>query len=208
MSGAQKNIATSAGLGLAAGLLLSIAVTAGNFALPSFALPLAIFGFPAAAGCVIAVAKRLAARLPVAPSLAKFLIVGSVSTLLELAVLNLLFAATGITAGAGFSAFKAFTYLLGMANSFVFNKYWSFDAHGTNVALEAGKFAAVNVLGLVLNVGTASFIVNVMGAPPGVSGALWANFAALVAVGIVLIWNFLNYKFFVFRREARSSSAA
>ncbi len=205
MTSFEKNIAMAAGLGLAAGICIGAALTAGNFPLPIFAFFALLAAAPLGAGIAIAVALSFAGRFPFAPALIKFLIVGAVSTFLELAVLNVLFAITGVTAGVLFSVFKALTYILGMTNSYVFNKYWSFGAQGTNRYAEIGKFIAVNIMGLIINVGTASLIVNGIGAPSGISGAAWANFAAIVAVFVVLVWNFLNYKFFVFRTEEKSS---
>ena len=58
----------------------------------------------------------------------------------------------------------------------------------------------VSTIGLFINVGALSLIVNSIGAPGAVSPALWANIGALIATAASLIWNFLGYKFIVFRK--------
>ena len=57
-----------------------------------------------------------------------------------------------------------------------------------------------NLVGVGLNVAAAHVIVNVVGAPPGISAKLWANIAAVSGAGFTLFTNFFGYKFFVFRK--------
>jgi len=129
----------------------------------------------------------------------KFIIVGGLNTFLDFAVLNFLISLSGIAAGAGFSLFKGISFLVAVTNSYFWNKYWTFEST-TKKELEFVQFVVVSAVGLFINVGVASFIVNNIGPPSAVSPALWANIGALVAVAASLIWNFLGYKFIVFRR--------
>ena len=129
----------------------------------------------------------------------KFTIVGGLNTFLDFAVLNFLIASSGIVAGLGFSFFKGISFLVAVTNSYFWNKYWTFESQ-TKKELEFVQFAVVSTIGFFINVGVASFIVNNIGVPSAVSPTLWANFGALVAVAASLIWNFLGYKFIVFRR--------
>lgn len=129
----------------------------------------------------------------------KFIIVGGLNTFLDFAVLNFLIAASGIAAGLGFSFFKGISFLVAVTNSYFWNKYWTFEST-TKKELEFIQFAVVSTIGWFINVGVASFIVNTIGAPAGISPVIWANVGALVAVAASLIWNFLGYKFIVFRK--------
>lgn len=129
----------------------------------------------------------------------KFIIVGGLNTFLDFAVLNFLIASSGIAAGLGFSFFKGISFLVAVTNSYFWNKYWTFESTAKK-ELEFIQFIVVSTIGLFINVGVASLIVNSVGAPGGLSDALWANVGALVAVAASLIWNFLGYKFIVFRR--------
>ena len=53
----------------------------------------------------------------------------------------------------------------------------------------------------LLNVAWASYMVDVVGAPAGISAKLWDNIAALSSVFLVLTWNFLGMKYIVFKKR-------
>jgi len=148
----------------------------------------------------IAVANRSEKWIPSAAQMMKFSIVGSLSTLIELFILNILFILTGITSGIGFSFFKSFTFLVALLNSYILNKTWTFKVKNTSFRPEFLKFALSNILGLVLNVTTASLVVNTIGPQFGISSLGWANVGAIVAVVVTMTWNFLSYKFLVFKK--------
>lgn len=64
------------------------------------------------------------------------------------------------------------------------------------------QFLVVSVIGFFINVGTASLVVNVIGPigpVGGVSPVLWANIGAVIATLASMTWNFLGYKFIVFK---------
>ncbi len=136
---------------------------------------------------------------PVLFQFGKFIVVGGLNTFLDLGVLNLLIILTGITAGYGFSIFKATSFIVSVINSFFWNKLWTFNAQKGNFL----TFFLVNLGGFLINVGVASLLVNVVGAPAGMSLKLWDNVAALSSVVLVLTWNFLGMKFFVFKKAAK-----
>lgn len=148
---------------------------------------------------VFTVGTALGSRIPVVFQLAKFALVGGLSTALELALLNGLFLFFGRTDGLWFSFFKTVTFCVALLNSYIFNKYWSFTASGANVPIEFTKFFISNMIGLLINVGVASFVVNVLPSPSALSQTLWANIGAMVAVFVTMVWNFLSYKFLVFK---------
>ena len=137
--------------------------------------------------------------LAILRQITKFIIVGGVNTFLDFAVLNFLIASSGVAAGFDFSFFKGISFLVAGTNSYFWNKYWTFESK-TKKELEFIQFIVISAIGLFINVGVASFIVNNIGAPGTTSPALWANIGALVAVAVSLIWNFLGYKFIVFRK--------
>jgi len=64
---------------------------------------------------------------------------------------------------------------------------------------EFGQFFMVTLIGLGLNIGVASFVVNVIGPQFGMSETLWANVGGIAAAFGVTAWNFIGYKFFVFK---------
>jgi len=147
------------------------------------------------------VAYWLSRRWPVMIQFVKFGIVGGLNSLIYLAVLNLLISATGIVKGLEYSAFISAAFIVAVINSYIWNKFWVFKASQSGGGSgEFVKFFLVNLLGLLINVGAASFVVNVIGAPAGISPSVWANIGAVSAVFITLFWNFIGMKFIVFKR--------
>lgn len=132
--------------------------------------------------------------------LAKFLVTGALNLLIDLGILNLLMYLTGITAGAGFVGFKTASFLVAVTNSYLWNKFWTFERRNTEgAAKEFSKFVLVSAFGIFLNVSIATILVNVVGPPPAVSAVLWGNIAAVAAALAVFVWNFTGYKLLVFR---------
>lgn len=131
----------------------------------------------------------------------KFIIVGALNTVIDFGLLSVLMWTTGIFAGPLYSLFKGISFIAGTINSYVFNKFWTFRKNDTKeVKKEFAKFFAVASGGLVVNVGIASVVVNSVGPQFGLPQEFWAYAGALCAVLIVMIWNFLGYKFLVFRK--------
>lgn len=132
---------------------------------------------------------------------AKFLVTGVLNTLVDLGTLNLLIYFTGMTTGIWYSVFKGAGFIAAVINSFFWNKFWVFERKGlANAGKEFSKFVSVSAAGIVINVSIASVLVNVMGAPAGVSEKVWGNAAAILAGIAVFVWNFLGYKLLVFRQ--------
>lgn len=157
---------------------------------------LAIFPALSATGLYAAYKIALVWR-PFVFQFGKFFIVGGLNTFVDLGVLNFFILITGITHGVWFTAFKAVSFVAAVINSFLWNKFWTFQRSGNFIVF----FLVVSGSALI-NVGIASYMVNVIGAPDGISPKLWDNIAALSSVVLVLTWNFLGMKYIVFKRRS------
>ncbi len=110
---------------------------------------------------------------------------------------------TGLASGGAFLAFKSISVTLGVINSYIWNKYWTFAAaKSSDARRELVSFMVVTLIAVGVNVAGADVIVNVIGAPSGISSKLWANIGAISGAGLTLFTNFFGYKFFVFRKPA------
>jgi putative flippase GtrA len=138
-------------------------------------------------------------KLAILLQAAKFFLVGTLNTFIDLGVLNIFIMISGIAAGLFYSTFKAFSFLIATINSYFWNKYWTFEKREKPTSREFFKFLITTFFGFLINVGVASFVVNVMGPQAGISEKMWASIGAIVAAFFAFIWNFLASKFIVFK---------
>jgi len=131
-------------------------------------------------------------------------VVGILNTAVDFAVLNALMYITGITSGSKYTLFTGVAFCFAVTNSFIWNKNWTFKSKTKN-SEELFKQICVFVLisavaGLVIKTSTANFVVNIMGPQWGIKSALWANIGNASAVFLTVVWNFIGYKFIVFKK--------
>lgn len=149
----------------------------------------------------------------------KFAAVGVINTLIDYVILNAL-VFLGLTAaitilGQEFLMANIISVFVAMVNSFILNKQWTFKSavEGINLFWEIVKFLVITIIGMfivhqiVFNV----FYYNFPSLFSSVSHFLnldkilsdkfvILNGAKSIAIIISLIWNFIGYKFIVFKR--------
>ena len=132
----------------------------------------------------------------------KFALVGGVNFLLDLGILNLLIFLTGFASGWLYSIFKGASFIVAVINSYLLNKFWTFSdqKQDKKVAKEFLSFIVISLIGLLINNIIASFLVNYVGPQAGISENLWANIGAITASFVGMFWNFVGYKFIVFKK--------
>lgn len=151
--------------------------------------------------CGIAFGYVLSKVRPFFFQLAKFGLIGVTNTVVDLGIYNLFIYLSDVSSGYMIVVFKSFSVLAAIINSYVWNKFWSFEKKEVrNLGEEFTQFLMVSLIGLLLNVGITAFVVNIIGAPAGFTDKAWANIGGLTASILVLTWNFIGYKFFVFKK--------
>lgn len=159
-----------------------------------------IIGFAVFAVFALWIASLLGRLSPTVFQFAKFVAVGGLNTLLDLGILNTLIFFSGIAAGWWYSIFKGISFAIAVINSYFWNKHWTFGVSKTASVKEFSQFFIVSIIGFGANLGIASLVVNFIGAPGNFSPERWANIGAILATIASLIWNFVGYKFFVFKK--------
>jgi putative flippase GtrA len=143
-------------------------------------------------------------RYPLIQQFLKFALIGAMNTLVDLGILNILITLSGHADGIYFTVFKTISFTGAVALSYNLNKRWTFrDTSEEDRAKKFTQFLTISLIGAVINVSTASLVVNYVEPMMQISfltKQLWANIGALAGTGIGLIWNFAGYKFIVFKK--------
>ena len=130
---------------------------------------------------------------------AKFLLIGALATLIDLGVFKFLdftFMGTALTD----MVFKGISFLVATFAKYWGDKFWAFEKmEKTKMGMEITQFYIVTVIGLGINVGVFSLIVTAIGPQFGIVIDTWKTISVLTAAIIVAVWNFLGYKFIVFK---------
>lgn len=140
----------------------------------------------------------IGSRLPVIIQIAKFGVVGVANTVIDFGVLNFLSAYFQIYKGLEISPLNAASFTVAVINSYFWNKHWTFKTKEGKAGKQFVEFIIVSVIAIFINTGLVYLITLV---PPvaGISEALWLNIAKLIATFLSLVWNFVGYKFVVFK---------
>jgi len=133
--------------------------------------------------------------------LAKFLLIGALFAVFDLAILNSLMVYFGVTEGLEYTLFVAFSFLIVTTVKYVANKYWAFEKKKKEgMTLEFSGFLIITLISGGIQIGVAYLIVNVVGPLFGISALLWGSVGKIGGITIASAWNFVGYKFLVFKK--------
>lgn len=197
MNSVKTDLFAASLIGVLAGFLASFVSDSLNFNIPMLYIVVGFFVL-----CVVGifVARFLGKYFPVIYSFGKFGEIGGLNWLVDFGVLNLLIVTTGINSGYLYSVFKGASFISSNTNSYLWNKFWVFEkGKNKKVGTELTKFFAASVLGLILNVAIASLVRYLGPEFYQLDGNIWANLAAAVGSITAMIFNFVLYRFWVFK---------
>jgi putative flippase GtrA len=139
--------------------------------------------------------SRLLRRDRASGQAVRFLIVGLLNTVVDLGAFYLLTLIPGMPDIAA----KTISYVLGICNSFVWNKYWTFSAGSSQRGVrEFAVFFAVNLPPLVVNI----VVFTLLGLWVD-SGSTWVRLGKAFAAAVISVaWNFLGSRYLAFRHTA------
>ena len=125
----------------------------------------------------------------------KFCVVGAIGAVVDFGSFNLLAMVLGLWTIPA----SALSFVAAVTSNFLWNRYWTYpDSRSKPLGRQAGQFAAVNLVGLMIRtpIFAGSEIVlrrllPTLPLPPALqSAAVASNLALAVAVVVVLFWNF------------------
>lgn len=122
----------------------------------------------------------------------RFLVVGALSTVIEVGVFNLLY----LVFGMDLTLAKVIASLVALVNAYLGNREWAFRFRDRRHRLvELSLFLAVNLACTVIGAALLSFGTWALGDP----GPLVVNVINLASIAIVVLVRFVLYHFVVFR---------
>ena len=131
----------------------------------------------------------------------KFTAVGFTNAAVYFGILNVLIAWSDINKGLWYSVFVAVAFVIATSISYFWNKFWVFSAASDGINKEEfGKFLAVSVVAGLVNVGTASGVVNLINPMFGLTADQWANIGGVAGSAVALAFSFVGFKLAVFRK--------
>ncbi|MFA5961813.1 MAG: GtrA family protein [Parcubacteria group bacterium] len=206
----KKDVLFATGAGLLIGLLLLPTLAAAKPDLYAkislWIVPLFLIATPFG----LTIAYYISKKIAVIWQIAKFGVTGVLNVLVDMGVLSLLIAffrnSFQISANDAvfsvltfYSAYKAISFIVANINSYAWNKYWTFNQTGEKKS-EFMQFFLVSIVGFIINVAVASLVFH-LGNPSGaLAQGQWGLIGAAMGSIVGLVWNFVGYKFIVFKK--------
>jgi len=162
----------------------------------------------------LAIAHIIGKKIPIIWQLGKFGVTGVLNVLVDFGVLTILtiflkkyFAinstdvmlSLGVLVISVYSIYKALSFTIANINSYFWNKYWTFEEKKDSQSA-FGQFFVVSIVGFIINVAIASFVFKYIHPLSGMNYEQWGLIGAAMGSIIGLVWNFLGYKFLVFKK--------
>ena len=127
----------------------------------------------------------------------KFLIVGGLATLADLAFFNILVL---IITGNPLIA-KSLSFLVSITMKYTGNRYWTFQTHTESpIKKEIVQFIFITIIGLGIDLATFYYATKVAGPQFGLSVHLWTQISVILSALSSAVISFLGYKFLVFKK--------
>lgn len=152
--------------------------------------------------------KQLIEKYPAIGQFVRFGFIGGLNTGVDLVILNILMFGSGFSDGTPYTIFKSVSFVCAATFSYFMNKKWAFRDKSKDKSVQKfSQFFVVSLIGAIINVSVATLVVSQLKPAFGnevmsltLSGELWGTIGALFGTAVGLVWNFLGYKFIVFKK--------
>lgn len=130
----------------------------------------------------------------------RFVIVGLLNTAIDFAVFNLLISVSGIRIGLGLVLINITAVFAAIVNSYILNRIWTFKSSDPNYATQLPRFLIASLTGMFINTVTIGLVPLLLW-PGTVPANLALNAIKLLAATLSASWNFISYRYWVFRKD-------
>jgi putative flippase GtrA len=185
-------------LAVVCGLILAFLVSDFLGALEDWKVILLIWiGLPLISWLCLWIAWLIGKKYQVAFQVAKHILVGAAATVIDLKLFEGLLVVLSLNPLAG----KALSFLFSTAIKYIGNKHWAFEKHSREGwQKEMGIFFIITLIGLFIDVSVFYSATQVLGPQFAIPAVMWVKLSVLAAAAVAAIWNFLGYKFLVFKK--------
>jgi putative flippase GtrA len=172
-----------------------------SFPILNFTVPVA---FPALSLFAVYLAEIIGKKYLFFYQLVKFALVGALFAVFDLIILNFLMLWLGIEKGemVKYAIFVALSFTIVTVFKYFANKYWAFEkTEKERMEKEFGTFFIVTVISGFIQTGVASLVFKFL-SPLSfkISELLIGNVGKIFGIFVASLWNFLGYKFVVFKK--------
>ena len=132
---------------------------------------------------------------------AKHVLVGAVVTVVDLKIFEILLWIVGLFTASGSLVIKGVSFIAATILKYFGNKYWAFNKpEKENLSKEIIQFLFITLMGLVLDVASFYYLTEIMAPQFELSHSSWIKASVVLAAFTAALWNFLGYKFLVFKK--------
>lgn len=160
------------------------------------------FLLPLASLLCLWVSYKIGKRILFVFQAAKHILVGVFATVVDLKLFELLafvFAFFAFTINPAIS--KGISFLLSTSIKYWGNKHWAFGINEQNHAIkEFFQFLVITLIGLLIDISSFLYFTKALGPQFATPEDLWVKLSVILAAITAAIWNFMGYKFIVFKK--------
>ncbi|MFH1762263.1 MAG: GtrA family protein [bacterium] len=95
---------------------------------------------------------------------------------------------------------KGISFLVATLVKYWGNKHWAFEKHEKEGIKEMTQFFIVTFVGLGLDLAAFYYFIKIMGPQFQMPADVWTELSIILAAAVAFLWNFLGYKFIVFKK--------
>lgn len=130
----------------------------------------------------------------------KFFFIGIINSVIDFSILNSLIYAFQLDhRNLKYLVFKLISFLVACGHSFYWNKTWVFKKSSSqNIKSELSLFYLIASGGLIINILVSTIVFSI--SKNYLSEIFSANLGALTGLVFVTVWDFIGYKFIVFKK--------
>ncbi len=160
-----------------------------------------LFLFPVLAIIVFWLADLIGKKIVFVLQLTKYLLIGILVMLIDLKIFSLLIWFFGLELAIITGVSKGISFLVAVFAKFLGTKYWAFEKiQKDGIKEEFLKYLTVTFIGLLIDISCFFYFARIMGPQFGLSLNIWVKISVILAAIMAAAWNFLSYKFIVFKK--------